>query len=110
MNAKKHDSIDESSGDLYTHLKNNDINQKELATAMGISPQALSYQIKNNTYRLIKINDALQQLGAPQYDPENYIHYFQGSDLLKETFNELREIIKNQDVYIKRLLDLLGQK
>jgi len=110
MNLKKHDLGDESFSDLYAHLKTNDINQKDLASAMGISPQALSYQIKNGTYRLSKINDSLEQLGAPPFQPNPTVQIFEGADFFKETIFELRETIKNQDVYIKRLLDLLGQK
>jgi len=110
MNLKNHDLADESVSDLYAHLKTNNINQKDLASAMGVSPQALSYQIKNDTYRLSKINDALEQLGAPRFQPNPTISTSQGVDFFKETITELRETIKNQDVYIKRLLDLLGQK
>ena len=109
MNLKKHDSIDESFSDLYAHLKANDINQKDLASAMGISPQALSYQIKNNTYRLSKINDGLTHLGAPIFQPNKSEPCPESADFFKETIIDLREIINNQDVYIKRLLDLLGQ-
>jgi len=110
MNIKKHDMHNYMQTSLGEHLKANDINQKNLAEAMGVSPQALSYQIKNNTYRIANINKALEELGSPPYTPQSS---HQAADMIehfKRNITELQETIKNQDVYIRRLLDLLEKK
>jgi len=79
---------------LIEHVKTHlGWSQNELARRMGISPQKLSYQIRNETFDLERINVVLVEHGAPEYDPAwetDRTERMTKQDLINEN-NELKQ-------------------
>jgi transcriptional regulator with XRE-family HTH domain len=86
--------------------------QNELARRMGISPQKLSYQIRNETFELERINRVLVEHGAPEYDPRwetDRTERMTKLDLVNEN-NELRQKLTQCEARVDKLLEIIINK
>ena len=86
--------------------------QNELARRMGISPQKLSYQIRNETFDLDRINVVLVENGAPEYDPKwetDRTERMTKQDLINEN-NELKQELNKWKERFDSLLNSFVKK
>ena len=86
--------------------------QNELARRMGISPQKLSYQIRNETFELERINKVLVEYGAPEYDPRwetDRTERMTKLDLVNEN-SELRQKLTQCEARVDKLLEIISNK
>jgi len=86
--------------------------QNELARRMGISPQKLSYQVRNETFELERINKVLVEHGAPEYDPRwetDRTERMTKLDLVNEN-SELRQKLTQCEARVDKLLEIISNK
>ena len=86
--------------------------QNELARRMGISPQKLSYQVRNETFELEKINKVLVEHGAPEYDPKRETDRSERmtkQDLVNEN-SELRQKLTQCEARVDKLLEIISKQ